>query len=84
MPSLSPTHATLYCNDFQFGYVPVSVPRAYLSKQNGPDSGPVVGFVGLAEKPWVPAEKTHLFSVMFRKQHYSVHSLPVTMCKQIW
>ena len=81
MPSLNHTHASLYCNDFQFGYVPVTVPRAHLSKQDGPDSGLVVSFVDLGEKLQIPTETTHLFSVIFRKKHYSVHSSPVIMCK---
>lgn len=52
MPSLNHAHASLWCNDFHFGYVPVPVPipRAQLSKQDGPDSGPVVGFADLSEK----------------------------------
>lgn len=70
MPSLNHTHASLCCNDFQFGYVPVPVPvpRARLSKQDGPDPGPVVCFVDLGEKLQIPTETAHLFTVVFRKK----------------
>lgn len=81
MPSLNHAHASLYCNDFQFGYVPVPVPRAHLSKQDSPDSGPIVGFVDLGEKLQIRTETTLFFSVIFRKKHYSVHSSPVIMRK---
>lgn len=52
MPSLSHAHASLWCNDFHFAYVPVPapIPRALLSQQDAPDSGPVVGFADLREK----------------------------------
>lgn len=68
MPSLNHTHASLHCNDFQFVYVPVPVPRVHLSKQGSPDSGPAVGFVDLGEKLQILTETTQLFSLIFSKK----------------
>lgn len=80
MPALSHAHASLCCNDFQFGYVPVPDPRAHLSNQDGPDSGPVVGFVELGEIQQIPTGPTRLFSVIVRKKNFTLCIPHLLLC----
>lgn len=67
MPSSNHTHAS--CNDFQFGYVPAPVPRAQLSKQNGPDSDPIVGLVGLFKNCRFPLKQLTFPQLSSEKQN---------------
>lgn len=83
MPSENHVRAALHCNDFQFGYVLVPVPWVHLSKQDGTDSVPVAVFllVELGEKLQIPTETTHLYSAVFCKIHYCVHSSSGITCR---